>query len=703
MYSNSNNQTTKRIYNLIDDIQAKLSKRKQSKKYLNQTDYQNNNVFPTNENIIILRSQQPNISNDNVRYLNLNPSQSQSLGQNVLNNLNNIPSENDIRKIIQDEFKSLISAYHSEINNNINNLDNKINIISNDCFTMKNEINNLNNLYKDNINNNNNKNNLDMENSLNQIKLLISDNVPYKEYKQKTEEIFEKINSNKNGINEESQKRNEYCTKLNNDINNINQKLYDLNLSLEGIKNKFNNFNDNYNNEINLIKQNNNKILTNEIKLNDLNNKNDIVQKKLDEYYKDLNDFKNNINLFTSTNSEKINDLNDKLINEKEKNKNNTEIKNIKESLNNDINNINKEIIQIKEKMKKLDGLKIEEISKIDINKINDLYKQCEDNKLSNPKLFEILEEHNVAITDLNTKLNKINSDYENETKKRYNQIIDRISKVEEDSKDIINIRNSLSSFNKKNEDDLFKIKIEKMDKMINNNKEEVDYLKSEIKNFQSQLNVIQSIGSSSRHVIASYANNVNNNISNNMENCYNNNNILEQNHNINNINNNNLNNNNIIINEINNNNNINDKNVFNNKININNVSGSKLEEMLVDSGGTAIIMNNKNSNVNNNINNNNNNNNNNINMNNINNNINNNIINQNNIPDVDQLFDINENELVEDKKEIKNNDDEPKKNEDENKIKNNGPRGNLPVPVEDGKNDDNNDDEFGDFDVIEE
>ena len=259
---------------------------------MNRTYNINNNDLTSNENLIILRNQPPNLSNDNIRYI-INPSQSQSLGNNFLNTENNIPNDNDIRRIVREEFNILISSFKSEVNNNINNLDNKINIVSKDCLNMKNDLMNNNNI-------NNNKYNLDIENSLKEINQLIKGFVPYNEFMQKNKEILDQIALNKSNINLESKKGNDISTKinsLNNDYYNINQKIQELTVSLDEIKNKLNNFNDNYNNEISVIKQNNNKILTNEIKLNDISNKNNFIQKKLDEYYKDLNDFKNNINI----------------------------------------------------------------------------------------------------------------------------------------------------------------------------------------------------------------------------------------------------------------------------------------------------------------------------------------------------------------------------------------------------------------------
>ena len=75
MNSGSNNQTTQRMYNLIDDIQAKLNKHKRSKKFMNRTYNINNNDLASNEHLIILRNQPSNLFNDDIRYI-INPSQS---------------------------------------------------------------------------------------------------------------------------------------------------------------------------------------------------------------------------------------------------------------------------------------------------------------------------------------------------------------------------------------------------------------------------------------------------------------------------------------------------------------------------------------------------------------------------------------------------------------------------------------------------
>jgi chromosome segregation ATPase len=151
---------------------------------------------------------------------------------------------------------------------------------------------------------NNNENiKTDVNNSLAEIKQLLLNNVSKNEFERKNNEIQEQINFTKNSLNIESKSGTEISNKLDYEIKNINQKIQELKLANENMKNKLDNFNDTFNNEINIIKQNNNKILNNEIKINELNNKNNSYQKKLDEYYQDLNNFKNEIKLFISSNN----------------------------------------------------------------------------------------------------------------------------------------------------------------------------------------------------------------------------------------------------------------------------------------------------------------------------------------------------------------------------------------------------------------
>ena len=485
MYSTTNNQTTRKIYDLLDSIQDKLSRQSQNRRALNKSQYQNLNIIPSSETTYVLRNQPQNITTDNIRYINILPNQSESFSQNVPHN---IPNETDLKKIIKDEFNKLMSSHQIDIDNKLNSMDNIINDISNDYLNIKTEQNNISKQYNYIINNNNKNNSndnmsikLDVENALNEMKQLMTGYITHNEFGKKYKEILEQINSCKNSALLETKKLNENYNKLRNDFDNINQKIQELNINYENIANKFDNFYDNYNNEINIIKQNNKKILTSEIKLNEINNKNIFIQKKLDEYYAELNDYKNSINLLISSNNEKINELKNILSQEKEKeNKQNESslksIKNINDIVTNDINEIRKEIYQLNEQIKKLEIINTEEIKKFDFDKINSLMKECQEIKENYPKLFEFFEKYDVSIKDLNTKLNKLNIDYENETKKRYNQINERIDKFEEGVKDINN--------------DFINQKINDLDKRLKISEEDIKQLKNIKPNDDNLINI---------------------------------------------------------------------------------------------------------------------------------------------------------------------------------------------------------------------
>ena len=129
-YSTTDNQTTRKIYNIIDDLEQKLSNRNKSRKkynpeYINYTNY---NIDLTNDSNTYYPKPQANLSNVTY-YQPLNPNQSQVIPQNLTMNQS---SDIDIRKIIKEEFSSLILPYQTEMNNNINILKKKYDNLSND-------------------------------------------------------------------------------------------------------------------------------------------------------------------------------------------------------------------------------------------------------------------------------------------------------------------------------------------------------------------------------------------------------------------------------------------------------------------------------------------------------------------------------------------------------------------------------------------
>ena len=346
----NNKTTTEQILNLIDDIQNKLLKSQQERNYA----YYSENLFGTE------KLNEKKIPNENI--INNINNQSAILNQSLSNEI-------EIKKLIKEEFDILISSYQTKIYNTINELDNKI---DNNYLNIKNEQKNLKDSLKFMNINDYNKFNVDITNSLKDIKQLIINYVPYDEYQKNNKEIFEQIDLNKNNIGLQSK-------------------------NFEDIKNKFD-----Y-----IINQNNNK-LENEIKLNEVSNKYTSVQKKLDEYYQELKNFKNNI----SSNYNKIN----------EENKVNIELEKIKNiklfGVNkNDEKILNEKIENIEQKVKyneKNINILFDELKKFSIHNKKNIGESKTDNVFNSfedgNNLFDEKNENNIDINSINKTKNISNN-----------------------------------------------------------------------------------------------------------------------------------------------------------------------------------------------------------------------------------------------------------------------------------------------------
>ena len=346
----NNKTTTEQILNLIDDIQNKLLKSQQERNYA----YYSENLFGTE------KLEEKKIPNENI-INNIN-------NQNVILN-QSLSNEIEIKKLIKEEFDILISSYQTKIYDTINKLDNKI---DNNYLNIKNEQKNLKDSLKFMNINDYNKFNVDITNSLKDIKQLIINYVPYDEYQKNNKEIFEQIDLNKNNIGLQSK-------------------------NFEDIKNKFD-----Y-----IINQNNNK-LENEIKLNEVSNKYTSVQKKLDEYYQELKNFKNNI----SSNYNKIN----------EENKVNVELEKIKNiklfGVNkNDEKILNEKIENMEQKIKyneKSINILFDELKKFSIHNKKNIGESKTDNVFNSfedgNNLFDEKNENNIDINSINKTKNISNN-----------------------------------------------------------------------------------------------------------------------------------------------------------------------------------------------------------------------------------------------------------------------------------------------------
>ena len=346
----NNKTTTEQILNLIDDIQNKLLKSQQERNYA----YYSENLFGTE------KLEEKKIQNENI--INNINNQSAILNQSLSNEI-------EIKKLIKEEFDILISSYQTKIYDTINKLDNKI---DNNYLNIKNEQKNLKDSLKFMNINDYNKFNVDITNSLKDIKQLIINYVPYDEYQKNNKEIFEQIDLNKNNIGLQSK-------------------------NFEDIKNKFD-----Y-----IINQNNNK-LENEIKLNEVSNKYTSVQKKLDEYYQELKNLKNNI----SSNYNIIN----------EENKVNVELEKIKNiklfGVNkNDEKILNEKIENMEQKIKyneKSINILFDELKKFSIHNKKNIGESKTDNVFNSfedgNNLFDEKNENNIDINSINKTKNISNN-----------------------------------------------------------------------------------------------------------------------------------------------------------------------------------------------------------------------------------------------------------------------------------------------------
>ena len=496
-YSSPNNNTTKQIYNIIDDLQNKLANRNKQKiiHLPKNRNYSNYNLDMTENSNAYYQRPQINSYRINEPYQGqMDTNQSQVIPQNLT--FNQSVDMNNIRKMIKEEFNSLIVPIQNDLNNNINNmslLQNKVDNVSND---LENEKVTLRNKPKNNIN---------KDSLINEIKNMLNDYVPYTDYNKKIMELSGKISAINNDLNLKSNSIKNVEDKLNNETNDINQKIKTIN---DNFNDKLNKYINNNNSEILSLKESNSKLLLNEIKLNDIINKNDFLQKNFDMCKDEMTNYKKQMNLSLSSLTEKnqkindlenkintFNDLNNKinafeniqkkLIEEMSQISNN--FKNIESSVNNlegninknnmnnniknDINNLNenqnKEIKDIKETLNKLN---LNELQKIDVNKFNLINQNYEDSMLKNQEIFKILEQYDTTIKDLSTKLEILRNDYESQLKKKYEQINERISKVEDDSKEKLSARNSnTNNISNINEIQTIKGDINAINQKINN------------------------------------------------------------------------------------------------------------------------------------------------------------------------------------------------------------------------------------------
>ena len=291
---------TKEVLNLLEDLEKKLNKHKP--------------FYPSeNDNY--------NFSNNQFNYNPVNSNNYTELGNQY--NLDKItPSmEFNIRKLIKEEFNTLILPYQEEMHSGLNIMDSKIDKNSNEMKDLKlKNLNNLNNIIaNDNLgfsfnqpkqyDNNQYVLRVEYENKINELEIQIS---TLNTYSKTLKEAFDnKVVGTDNylGKDEFGLKMNEIqnqfdsiisdIKQIKNNMNNFNQSLNeikinnnkiknDLLIEIQNIKNDFANKMDNMNNNYNSI----NGIIKNQSNNNDLN-------EQILNVTSNLNNLKNEFNVFT--------------------------------------------------------------------------------------------------------------------------------------------------------------------------------------------------------------------------------------------------------------------------------------------------------------------------------------------------------------------------------------------------------------------
>ena len=217
---NVQNNLSNQIYSLIDDVNSRLNKISTNPNF-------DNNIYPINNTLNINN----NIDKNNIQFFNPNLNQKSNLylaipknsfvvpNKNINNviydNNNNINSSNEyyLKKLIKDEFSTLILPYQHDMHNNINILERKISNLS---------LPNLNNLnYIPSNNNNNNNNNFNFNSK---------DYVLKAEYDNKILELTKQLNNLNNYLNNKIENQNNNNNNnFNNNLNNNNEILNEIN------------------------------------------------------------------------------------------------------------------------------------------------------------------------------------------------------------------------------------------------------------------------------------------------------------------------------------------------------------------------------------------------------------------------------------------------------------------------------------------
>lgn len=464
-YYPNNNTEPRNIYNLLDNLDYKLSQRSRTNTY----------YFPKNQNNINIYNNK-NLGN----YRNNSALTSAQFNQKDLPN-NTQVSNYQLRKIIKEEFdiliKPIIDNYH-ELKSDITHINNN--------NSNNNLLNSRNDLYTS-------------QNLMENMKKNLYDYVPFKDFQKKMKELEEKID--KNYKNEKMA-----IYSMSNDIKYVKAEVQEIQKKYEEIEKSIN-LTDKNKNNYNEMNKNDDKlkeIKLKQIKLKEKEDSISFLQKNFETLKENVNDIKNKaiIKLLDDNNSM-------------------NELKNKYDSLNNfDIkyNQVNTDIAKLKVNIQKLNGIiselnnrnsnyennfnnnmnsninyesRIQDTLKklgLEKDKVTIVFQNYEQLLKNYIKLSKIVEYQNNLLNDLNLKfknLNQKNEVVDNNDNEKYDLLDRQIqymkNQLERISIDLMN--------NNKNDND-YKIKKENillLQKDIENIKKDIGEINRLIENEQTK------------------------------------------------------------------------------------------------------------------------------------------------------------------------------------------------------------------------
>ena len=482
-YYTSNDPLAKNIYNLIDSVDNRLSQRNRSNSYLYQNKQNNMNMYP---------------------YKNLDNFRNNPITASAQFNQNNLPnntqlSNYDLRKMIKEEFESLIKPFEQEVFKRFNEVESDMTNIKKN-YNNNNLLNSKNDLYKS-------------QNFRENMKKNLYDNAPFKDFDKKMKDLEEKIEKKDKNEKMVIYTMSDDIKKVKDEVQEIKNKCKEIEESNKIEAKKY----------YNAIEMNKNDEKLKEIKLKDNEDKISFLQKELESLRKNADYIKNNENSkILEYNNNSLNELRDKynsLSNFDIKyNKINSDVSKLKDNLqklNKMIGDLNNRISDYENNFNFNKNMnmninyesKIQEVLKnlgLEKDKIALVFQKYEQILKNYIKISKIVEYQNNSLNDLTLKFNILNQNKEKNEILNNNKNYDLLDRQVQYMQNQLE-RISIDLMNRNKNDDEYKFKKENIllfQKDIENMKKDIGEISrlKDIENIKIDIeNIKKDIGEISR------------------------------------------------------------------------------------------------------------------------------------------------------------------------------------------------------------